>query len=224
MVSRVAVIDYGMGNLHSVAKALEHVSEGKHEVVVTANPETINSADRIVFPGVGAIRDCMAEIKRLNIDTLVKKAIAEKPVLAVCVGMQALMQRSEENNGVDGIGVFPGEVKFFGTDLKDSEGHKLKVPHMGWNNVFQNNVKQKNSSHPMWKDIKDNSYFYFVHSYCVAVTPANEQYIAGLCDYGVTFAAAITKKNIFATQFHPEKSHNDGLQLYKNFLAWNGVL
>jgi len=218
MVSRVAVIDYGMGNLHSVAKALEHVSDGKHNVIVTADAEIINHADRIVFPGVGAIRDCMAEIKRLHIDTLVKKAITEKPVLAICVGMQALMQHSEENNGVDCIGVFPGQVKYFGNELKDAQGNKLKVPHMGWNNV-----KQVRSSHPMWHGIKDDSYFYFVHSYCVAVTSANEQYVAGLCDYGVTFSAAITNKNIFATQFHPEKSHNDGLQLYKNFLNWNGA-
>jgi len=219
MVSRVAVIDYGMGNLHSVAKALEHVSDGKHNVIVTADAKIINHADRIVFPGVGAIRDCMAEIKRFNIDALVKKAITEKPVLAVCVGMQALMQHSEENNGVDCIGVFPGQVKYFGSELKDAQGNKLKVPHMGWNNV-----KQVKNSHPLWKDIKDNSYFYFVHSFCVEVTPANEQYVAGLCDYGITFAAAMTKKNVFATQFHPEKSHNDGLQLYKNFLNWNGAI
>ena len=217
MGSRVAVIDYGMGNLHSVAKALEHVSEGQHDVVVTSDPKIIRDAERVVFPGVGAIRDCMAEIRRLGFDILIRQAIAEKPVLAVCVGMQALMERSEENHGVDGIGVFPGEVKFFGNELKDSQDSKLKVPHMGWNNV-----RQASNSHPMWKDIKDNSYFYFVHSYCVEITPANEQYVAGLCDYGFRFAAAITKKNIFATQFHPEKSHNDGLQLYKNFLNWNG--
>jgi glutamine amidotransferase len=219
MLSRVAVIDYGMGNLHSVAKALEHVSGDKHEVIVTADAHVIRSAERLVFPGVGAIRDCMAEIKRLNIDTLVTQAMAEKPVLAICVGMQALMQHSEENNGIDCIGVFPGEVRYFGSNLEDEHGEKLKVPHMGWNNV-----KQTKSSHPMWCDIKDNSYFYFVHSYCVEVTPANEQYVAGLCDYGKTFAAAVTKKNVFATQFHPEKSHHDGLQLYKNFLDWDGKL
>jgi len=217
MLSRVAVIDYGMGNLHSVAKALEHVSDDKYEVIVTADAQVIRSAERIVFPGVGAIRDCMAEIKRLNIDTLVKQALTEKPVLAVCVGMQALMQHSEENSGVDCIGVFPGEVRFFGNDLKDEQGETLKVPHMGWNNV-----KQENTSHPMWRGIKDNSYFYFVHSYCAEITPANEQYVAGFCEYGFPFAAAMTRQNVFATQFHPEKSHNDGLQLYKNFLAWDG--
>jgi len=218
MLSRVAVIDYGMGNLHSVAKALEHVADGKHEVIVTADPQLIRSAERIVFPGVGAIRDCMAEIRRLNIDTLIRQAVTEKPVLAVCVGMQALMQNSEENNGVDCIGIFPGSVKFFGNHLQDVNGEKLKVPHMGWNNVFQ-----KQNSHPMWKNIKDNSYFYFVHSYCVASTKNNTDYVAGECDYGFRFAAAISKPNVFATQFHPEKSHNDGLQLYKNFLNWDGI-
>jgi glutamine amidotransferase len=224
MKSCVAVIDYGMGNLHSVAKAFEHVSEGQHEIVVTANPEVINNADRLVFPGVGAIRDCMAEIKRLNIDTLVKKAITEKPVFAVCVGMQALMQHSEENNGIDCIGVFPGEVKYFGSELKDAQNARLKVPHMGWNNVNQVSVSQNSSSHPMWQGIKDNSYFYFVHSYRVEINSMNAQYVVGTCEYGKIFAAAMSKTNVFATQFHPEKSHSDGLQLYKNFLSWNGKL
>lgn len=216
MLSRVAVIDYGMGNLHSVAKALEQVADDRHDVIVTADPQVIRAADRVVFPGVGAIRDCMAEIRRLHIDTLIRQAITEKPVLAVCVGMQALMQHSEENQGVDCIGVFAGKVQFFGNDLRDSSGEKLKVPHMGWNNVVQK------KAHPLWKGIKDNSHFYFVHSYCVASTADTAAYLAGECDYGFRFAAAICKPNVFATQFHPEKSHNDGLQLYKNFLNWGG--
>lgn len=219
MLSRVAVIDYGMGNLHSVAKALEHVAEGKHEVIVTADPQLIRNAERIVFPGVGAIRDCMAEIRRLNIDTLIKQAVAEKPVLAVCIGMQALMRHSEENNGVDGIGIFSSTVRYFGNNMHDQDSAKLKVPHMGWNSVLQ-----KNPSHPMWKNIKDNSYFYFVHSYCVASTVDNAADVVGECDYGFRFAAAVSKPNVFATQFHPEKSHNDGLQLYKNFLSWDGAV
>lgn len=217
MLSRVAVIDYGMGNLHSVAKALEHVAEDKHEVLVTSDPAVIRAAERVVLPGVGAMRDCMGEIKRLGIDALVRETIREKPLLGVCVGMQALMQHSEENGGVDCIGLFPGEVKFFGKDLRDNKQQSLKVPHMGWNTV-----KQANSAHPMWKDIKDNSYFYFVHSYCVEISNADAPFVAGVCNYGFDFAAAITKPNVFATQFHPEKSHNDGLQLYKNFLNWNG--
>lgn len=223
MTSRVVVIDYGMGNLHSVAKALEHVAAGEHEVVVSADPQQIRNAERLVFPGVGAMRDCMAEIRRLNIDTLIKEAVVEKPVLAVCVGMQALMQRSEENGGVEAIGVFPGEVKYFGSHLCDQQGEKLKVPHMGWNTVLQKNAKQK-TSHPMWKNIQDNCYFYFVHSYCLASQADNVDYVAGECDYGGRFAAAVTRPNVFATQFHPEKSHNDGLQLYKNFLSWDGRL
>ena len=224
MKSRVAVIDYGMGNLHSVANALEHVSQGQHEILVTSNPDIINSAERIVFPGVGAIRDCMAEIKRLNIDTLVKQAITEKPVFAVCVGMQALMSRSEENNGVDCIGLLPGDVNYFGNTLKDAGGARLKVPHMGCNNVSQKRVSQTGSAHPMWKDVEDNSSFYFVHSYRIEVCSSNEQYVVGTCEYGTVFAAAMSKTNVFATQFHPEKSHNDGLQLYKNFLDWDGRL
>lgn len=212
MVSRVAVIDYGMGNLHSVAKALEHVSEGNHEVLVTSDPALIRSAERVVLPGVGAMRDCMGEIKRLGIDALVRESVRDKPLLGVCVGMQALMQHSEENNGVDCIGLFPGSVRHFGKDLD------LKVPHMGWNTV-----RQVNSAHPMWNNINDNSYFYFVHSYCVEHNESTRPFVAGVCNYGFDFAAAITQKNVFATQFHPEKSHNDGLQLYKNFLSWNGL-
>lgn len=212
MLSRVAVIDYGMGNLHSVAKALEHVADDRHEIIVTSDPALIRSAERVVLPGVGAMRDCMGEIKRLGIDALVRESVREKPLLGVCVGMQALMESSEENGGVDCIGLFPGRVRHFGKNLD------LKVPHMGWNTV-----KQVNSSHPMWNNIRDNSYFYFVHSYCVVAGEVDAGCVAGICHYGVEFAAAITQKNVFATQFHPEKSHNDGLQLYKNFLSWNGV-
>lgn len=211
--SSVAVIDYGMGNLHSVAKALEHVAPGT-EVLVTADPEKIASADRVVFPGVGAIRDCMAEIRRLNVDTLVREAIADKPVLAICVGLQALMERSEENGGVDCIGLLPGQVRFFGHEHVDSHGQKLKVPHMGWNEVHQL------FAHPMWQNIEQNSRFYFVHSYYVDAGDASQ--IAGTCEYGVHFAAALYRDNLFAVQFHPEKSHTAGLQLLKNFMHWNG--
>lgn len=204
---QVAVIDYGMGNLHSVAKALEHVSDGQHDVIVTADASIIQQADRVVFPGVGAIRDCMAEIKRLHIDELVKQAAAEKPVLAVCVGMQALLHSSDENNGVDCIGLLSGEVQRF----QPQPG--LKIPHMGWNNV------QQTSDHSLWHNIDQNSYFYFVHSFCVGDGHPNQ---AARCVYGQPFSAALQQGNLFATQFHPEKSHDDGLQLYKNFLHWNG--
>jgi imidazole glycerol-phosphate synthase subunit HisH len=209
----VAVIDYGMGNLHSVASALSHVAPDT-KVIITADPVVVRGADRVVFPGVGAMRDCMAEIQRLGFDKLLPEQIATgKPVLGICVGMQALMDCSEENNGVECIGILPGEVKFFGKDHKDIFGNTLKVPHMGWNEVNHND-------HPLWNDIPQDSRFYFVHSFYVLAKESNVA--AATCDYGVLFHAALAKKNLFAVQFHPEKSHTAGLQLLKNFLSWDG--
>lgn len=213
MSNKVAVIDYGMGNLHSAHKALEHVAPNS-QVVVTADATTILGADRVVFPGVGAIRDCVGEIRRLGLDQVVHEAIKEKPFLAICVGMQCMMTHSEENNGVECLDIFPGEVNFFGTDLKDAAGEHLKVPHMGWNQV------RHVINHPLWQDIPDNARFYFVHSYYVD-TPQTSL-IAGDCDYGLTFTAALAKDNIFAVQFHPEKSQKAGLQLLQNFMHWDG--
>jgi len=211
-MSTVAVIDYGMGNLHSVAKALEHVRSNE-QVIVSSDPDVLRKADRLVLPGVGAIRDCMAEIKRLGMDGVVTDVInAGKPLLGVCVGMQALMTHSEENNGVDCLNVFPGEVRYFGENLKDASGEKLKIPHMGWNQVHQV------IEHPMWKGIPQDARFYFVHSYYVE--PAGPDTIAASSEYGLTFTTAVTKDNIFAVQFHPEKSQHSGLQLYENFLNW----
>ncbi len=211
----VAVIDYGMGNLHSVAKALEKVATNT-QVVVTPDPETILKADRVVLPGVGAIRDCMAEIKRLGIDQVVNEVIASKPLLGVCVGMQALLQRSAENSGTDCLAVLPGEVLFFSDAFAGkAECANLKVPHMGWNQVHQ-----ENSCHPMWRDIPQDARFYFVHSY---YAPAAETPVcAATTEYGVTIASAVHRDNVFATQFHPEKSAEAGLQLYANFLNWDG--
>ncbi|HCS64022.1 MAG TPA: imidazole glycerol phosphate synthase subunit HisH [Cellvibrio sp.] len=209
----VAVIDYGMGNLHSVASALSHVAP-EQQVVVTADPAVVAAADRVVFPGVGAIRDCMAEIKRLGFDKLLREQIATgKPVLGICVGMQALMEHSEENGGVDCIGILPGKVRFFGENHQDAAGNHLKVPHMGWNQV-------KHNDHPLWAGIEQDSRFYFVHSFYVFAKDSD--IIAATCDYGVTFHAALTRSNLFAVQFHPEKSHTAGLQLLKNFLHWDG--
>ncbi len=210
----VAVIDYGMGNLHSVASALEHVGAGK--VLVTHDAELIRSADRVVFPGVGAIRDCMAEIRRLKCDELLLDVLTEqhKPVLAICVGMQALLTHSQENDGVDCLDIIPGEVRFFGKPLADEQGERLKVPHMGWNRVRQV------GTHPLWDGIADNSRFYFVHSYYVAA--ANRELLAGSVEYGVSIDAALARDNLFAVQFHPEKSHTAGLQLLRNFITWNG--
>jgi glutamine amidotransferase len=212
----VAIIDYGMGNLHSVASALAHISPNS-AIHISADPAIIRNADKIIFPGVGAIRDCMAEIRRLNFDTLVPELIRDgKPILGICVGMQALLDASEENKGVDCIGVLQGKVRFFGDNLHNEKGERLKVPHMGWNQVEQT------IAHPLWENIDNNSRFYFVHSYYVDAT--DKQQIAGRCHYSNTFAAAMSHKNLFATQFHPEKSHTVGLQLLKNFIHWDGKI
>ncbi len=220
-MNKVAVIDYGMGNLHSVAKAVEHVGAEIEaqtgeatEVIVTADACLIAGADRVVFPGVGAIRDCMAEIERLNVGEIVKEAMKTKPVLAICVGMQALMGSSEENGGVRCLGLMEGEVKFFGDDHRDKQGMRLKVPHMGWNQVKQ--VRP----HPLWQGIPDDTRFYFVHSYYVPATGIAAEF--GITDYGLEFVACMAANNIFATQFHPEKSQAAGLALYRNFLQWDG--
>jgi glutamine amidotransferase len=209
----VAIIDYGMGNLHSARKAVEHVAPDTR-VLVTDNADQIREADRVILPGVGAMRDCMAEIRRLGVDKLVREVSRDRPFLGICVGMQALMSRSEENGGVDGINLFPSQVRFFGDSLVEN-GVRLKVPHMGWNEVFQA------KAHPLWQGIPDGDRFYFVHSY-YAEAEGNED-IVGRSHYGVDLAAAVARDNIFAVQFHPEKSAGAGLQLLKNFTDWNGT-
>ncbi|HCK28804.1 MAG TPA: imidazole glycerol phosphate synthase subunit HisH, partial [Acinetobacter ursingii] len=181
-MTRVALLDYGMGNLHSAAKALEHVGA---TVDVTNDPKLIAQADKIVFPGVGAMRDCMQGMHEAGIDEVVRQAAFNKPVLAICVGMQALMQRSEENGGTDALGIFAGQVKHF----PEIEG--LKVPHMGWNQVHQ-----ADPSHPMWNKIEQDARFYFVHSYYVE--PQQSELIAATCDYGLPFCTAIHQDNLFA--------------------------
>jgi len=214
-MQRIAVIDYGMGNLRSVAKALEHVAEGQAEVVVSSDEHAIAGADRVVFPGQGAIRDCMRELQSRKLLACVESAIADKPFLGICLGQQALMEYSEEHAGTRGFGILAGTVKRFPANARDAKsGSPLKVPHMGWNNVtFARN-------HPLWRDIHNGAYFYFVHSYYIA--PREDGVAAGHTDYGVTFASAIARKNLFAVQFHPEKSARAGLTLLKNFLAWKG--
>ena len=203
-MTRIALLDYGMGNLHSAAKALEHVGA---TVDVTNDPKLIAQADKIVFPGVGAMRDCMQGMQEAGIDEVVRQAVFNKPVLAICVGMQALLQHSEENGGADALGIFQGQVKRF----PDIEG--LKVPHMGWNQVHQ-----VDPSHPMWNNIAQDTRFYFVHSFYVE--PQNPDIVAATCNYGLEFCTAIHQDNLFATQFHPEKSQTAGLQLLKNFVDW----
>lgn len=208
----VAIIDYGMGNLHSVSKAVEHVAPDVR-VLVTDNADQIREADRVILPGVGAIRDCMAEMQRLGVDGLVREVSVDRPFLGICVGMQALMARSEENGGVEGIGLFPSEVRYFGANLTEN-GERLKVPHMGWNQVHQT------MAHPLWQGIEDGDRFYFVHSYYAESTGNPD--IAGRTHYGIDLAAAVARDNIFAVQFHPEKSARAGLQLLKNFTDWTG--
>ncbi len=203
-MTRIALLDYGMGNLHSAAKALEHVGA---TVDITHDPKLIAQADKIVFPGVGAMRDCMAGMREAGVDIAIRQAVFNKPVLAICVGMQALLQSSAENGGVDCLGIFNGVVRRF----PDQAG--LKVPHMGWNQV-----RQVDADHPMWHNIAQDTRFYFVHSYYVQ--PNDPALIAATCDYGLDFAAALSRDNLFATQFHPEKSHTAGLQLLKNFVEW----
>ncbi len=214
----VAIIDYGMGNLHSVSKAVEHVAPDQR-VLVTADAALIREADRVILPGVGAIRDCMAEIRRLGVDTLVRDVSRDRPFLGICVGMQALMSRSEENGWVDCIDLFPAEVRFFGDDLREhGDGQadaRLKVPHMGWNEVHQTR------DHALWQAIPDGERFYFVHSYYVEAEHNPD--MAGRTHYGVDLAAAVARDSIFAVQFHPEKSHRAGLQLLKNFTQWTGA-
>ena len=211
MKKRVAVIDYGMGNLHSVASAVTHVAPDC-AVDVTADSATILAADHVIFPGVGAMGDCMAEIRRLGLHETVVSAVQQKqPLLSVCIGMQALMTHSEESGGVAGLGLFDAEVRRFQGDV--FEQHRLKVPHMGWNTV------EKCRDHAIWQGIENNTRFYFVHSYYVAL---DDDAVIGRCEYGMPFAAMVARDNVVAVQFHPEKSHNAGLQLLKNFLAWNG--
>ena len=212
-MNSVAVIDYGMGNLHSVAKALEHVADNTR-VIVSSVPEQILAADRVVLPGVGAIRDCIAELKRLHLHEVIQEAAQQKPLLGVCVGLQALMDFSEENDGTQCLGILSGNVKAFDAQLKDPiTNERLKVPHMGWNQVNQV-IK-----HPLWQDIPQDARFYFVHSYYVQ--PNSPEPIAASTSYGFPFASAVTQDNVFAVQFHPEKSQHVGLTLYKNFLNWN---
>lgn len=210
----VAIIDYGMGNLHSAAKALEHVSTNT-KVLVTRDAKEILTADRVIVPGVGAIRDCVGEIKKLGLDRVITEAMQTKPVLGICIGMQTFMTQSEENGGVECLKHFEGEVRHFG-ELTDDQGLPLKVPHMGWNNVYQRD------EHALWKNIEDGSRFYFVHSFYVEA--ARDSEVLGTCTYGLPFDAAIHRNNIVATQFHPEKSADAGLQLLQNFLQWDGNL
>lgn len=217
----IAVVDYGMGNLRSVSQAVRHVAKGSDfEVVVTSHAEDVMNAERIVLPGQGAIADCMRELTESGMLESVLHAAAHKPLFGVCVGMQMLLTHSQEGRpgdggaGTRGLDLIPGEVvKFDLAGQIQPDGSRYKVPQMGWNSVFQA------QPHAIWKGVPDGAYFYFVHSFYAK--PSESRHSVGEADYGKRFSAAIARDNIFATQFHPEKSADHGLLLYRNFLNWN---
>jgi len=211
-MSSVAIIDYGMGNLHSIAKAVQH-ADSTVKVIVTDDPATILGADRVVFPGVGAMRDCMAALNARQLAPVLREAAATRPVLGICLGMQALVEESEESPGTSSLGLIPGRVRRFADGLKDCRGQTLKIPHMGWNRVLPV------ADHPVWQGIEPGSWFYFVHSYYAS--PASQSDVAATTDYPTPFASALAHDNLFAVQFHPEKSQAVGLRLLTNFLSWN---
>jgi glutamine amidotransferase len=211
-MNHIAVVDYGMGNLRSVAKAIEHVAPGS-TVTVTSDPEVVRSADRVVFPGQGAMRDCMREMDARGLRGAILHAARDKPFLGICIGLQMLFEHSEEGD-TPGLALLPGKVRRFpASEMVDPQGRKLKVPHMGWNEVHQT------GPHPLWAGIPDGTRFYFVHSYFAE--PAEQQIIAGYSLYPFAFTCAAASGNVFAVQFHPEKSHEAGLRLLANFTSWS---
>jgi len=227
VLKKVAVVDYGMGNLRSVSQAVAHVAQGAgFEVLVTSRAQDVLDADRVVLPGQGAMPDCMRELDESGLRQAVLHAAAHKPLFGVCVGMQMLLDRSEEGPagvGTPGLGLIGGEVvKFDLAGRLQPDGSRFKVPQMGWNQVYQGSSAVPTGSqarHALWADILEGAYFYFVHSFYAR--PSDARNTAGEADYGECFTAAVARDNIFATQFHPEKSADQGLALYRNFLKWN---
>ena len=213
-MSTVVILDYGTSNLRSVAKALEHVAENNQQIIVSNQADQILAADRVVFPGQGATGQCMSSLKEKKLDEAIKKCIDTRPFLGICLGLQTLMDASDEDGGTNGLGIISGNVIRFQNNVKDNQGQTCKIPHMGWNNVHQQ------QPHPLWNGIEDGARFYFVHSYYVCPNNAND--IAAKTDYATEFTSAVARDNIFATQFHPEKSQKEGLTLLKNFLDWDG--
>ncbi len=221
MSKTVAVVDYGMGNLRSVSQAVKAAAVGSgYEVIITQSPELVRAAERIVLPGQGAMRDCMGELKASGLMESLLEAAKSKPLFGVCVGMQMLLDHSAEGDsptGTTSLGLIAGEVLKFDLNAQtQADGSRFKVPQMGWNRVMQ--TPHGGAVHPVWAGVPDNSYFYFVHSFYAK--PKDHQHIAGKTQYGAIFASAIARDNLFATQFHPEKSAEQGLALYRNFLNW----
>jgi len=211
-VQTVAVLDYGMSNLRSVIKALEHVADGRFRIELAQRPEQLQRADRLVFPGQGAIRRCMDNLSQNGLQEALLASLRSIPYLGICLGQQCLLDGSEENNGTAGLGIIPGLVRRFPPPATAPAPQRCKVPHMGWNEVSQQ------YSHPLWRGIGTGERFYFVHSYYPS--PERMQDVAGTTRYAMEFASAIARDNIFAVQFHPEKSQKAGLLLLRNFLDW----
>ncbi len=214
----VAVVDYGMGNLRSVSQAVQAAAAGTgFEVVITQDPDVVRASERVVLPGQGAMPDCMRELRESGLQASVLEAAASKPLFGVCVGMQMLLDHSAEGN-TPGLGLIHGGViKFELAGRLQADGSRFKVPQMGWNQVWRANHGA--APHPVWGEVPDGSYFYFVHSFYAK--PSDARHSVGETDYGQRFSSAIARDNIFATQFHPEKSSEHGLSLYRNFLHWN---
>ena len=214
-MSKIVVLDYGSSNLRSVAKALETVATKNQDIAITDNPKTVLNADKVVFPGQGAIGHCMKNLQEKKLDDVIKQCIKNNPFLGICLGLQSLMEHSDEDGGTKGLGVMSGNVIRFPNNAKDEKNNVYKIPAMGWNQVYQT------KKHPLWNGIDEGSRFYFVHSYYVKMNDDSD--IAGSTDYICRYTSAASRNNVFATQFHPEKSQQAGLTLLKNFLDWDGI-
>ena len=213
-MSKIVVLDYGSSNLRSVAKALETVATENQDIAITDNPKTVLNADKVVFPGQGAIGHCMKNLHEKKLDDVIKQCIKNKPFLGICLGLQSLMEHSDEDGGTKGLGIMSGNVIRFPNNAKDEKNNVYKIPAMGWNQVYQT------KKHPLWDGIDEGSRFYFVHSYYVKMNDDSD--IAGSTEYICRYTSAASRNNVFATQFHPEKSQQAGLTLLKNFLDWDG--
>ena len=211
-MQKVAVLNYGASNIRSVVKVLAHLAGTDTEILSASRAEQLASAERIVFPGQGAIGQCMSSLSAQGFGEMLSECIRNKPFLGLCLGLQSLLDASEEDGGIAGLGIIPGKVRRFPADRQDSKGNACKIPHMGWNRVEQ---KQ---AHPLWRGIASGERFYFVHSYYVEAQRSED--IAATTDYILGFTCAIARDNLFAVQFHPEKSQDAGLQLLRNFLTW----
>lgn len=213
---KIAIVDYGMGNLHSVLKSAQAAQQRagvEAQISLTDNPDVVYQADKVIFPGQGAMPDCMAALQKSGLGEAVADGLQNKPFFGICVGAQLLFDVSEEGNTA-GLGWFSGSVKRFANGLQDAQGDKLKVPHMGWNQVHQARA------HPLFAGVAQDARFYFVHSYYFA--PSDASIVLGSSDYPESFACVVGRDNVFATQFHTEKSHDAGLQLLQNFMLWDG--